>query len=207
MRTKSNYYKLIVVLISAYGLYEHLLVGIAKYGLNIFYFFTVLSNIGVFLYYIFFGFRENPKRLRLKSYLLLPILLTGVVNWFILLPVSLKVYGSILPLFQPSNFFVHGLIPLLFLLDWFLFDPKGIYTAKEPLKWCILPYVYIVVIYVRAYFGGPVFDNTLYPYPFFDPKQMNGWTNVWLMLIFLNVAYLIVGYLLYSKKAVKQIKG
>jgi hypothetical protein len=47
----------------------------------------------------------------LQGYILEPILLTVIINWFILVPVSIKYYGSILPLFQTSNFFVHGLIP------------------------------------------------------------------------------------------------
>ncbi len=193
-------YKTLIVILSLGGLYEHVRAGIAQYDLNIFWFFTVESNLAILFYYIVFGFRENKKSLRVKGFLLLPILLTGILNWFILVPLALKTYGSILPLLVPSNLIVHGIIPILCLIDYFLFDPKGSYKSYDFVRWCIIPVLYICVILVRGHFGQPVFAGSNYPYPFFDPAIMGGWLHVAGALLGFSVIYLGIGYLLYRIK-------
>ena len=123
-----------------------------------------------------------------------------MINWFILVPASIKYYGSILPLFQPSNFFVHGLIPILVLIDWIIFSEKGVYRKYDPLKWCIFPIIYSVFIYIRASFSITIFNGSLYPYPFYSPNDMGNWWNVIFCLLCISVIYLLGGYGLYWLK-------
>ncbi|EGO9003104.1 hypothetical protein D2A91_14165, partial [Enterococcus faecalis] len=124
----------------------------------------------------------------------------GIVNWFILVPVALKIYGNITLLFLPNNFFVHGLIPLLVFIDWLIFDPKGIYRRYDSWKWALTPLVYTLLIYIRAYFGKPIFQGSQFPYPFYDPKAMHGWLHVYVLLGLILLIYLIMGKILYNIK-------
>ncbi|AUS69141.1 Pr6Pr family membrane protein [Lactococcus lactis] len=195
--SKEKILKGLILLVCIVGLYLHIKTGFKIYGYAIFYFFTVLSNIAVFFCYLLYFIIPKKNNIIIQGYILEPILLTGMINWFILVPTSIKYYGSILPLFNPSNFFVHGLIPILVLLDWVIFSEKGICRKYDPLKWCVFPIVYSILIYVRASFGNAVFNGALYPYPFYSPHDMGNWDNVAICLILLSVIYLFVGYILY----------
>lgn len=192
--SKEKTLKVFILIVSIAGLYLHIRTGLKVYGYAIFYFFTVLSNIAVFFYYLIYFIIPKKNGTILQGYILEPILLTGMINWFILVPASIKYYGSILPLFQPSNFFVHGLIPILVLLDWIIFSEKGSCRKYDPLKWCIFPIIYSVFIYIRASFGSFIFNGSLYPYPFYSPHDMGNWCNVILCLLFISVIYLLGGY-------------
>lgn len=205
MQKSERIFKLIILLISLIGIILHLESGFKTFGYNIFWFFTVLSNIAVLLHYICFFFIPVKISYRVKGYLLEPIMLTGIINWFILVPFALKEYGSILPLLQPSNFFVHGLIPVLVIIDWFVFDPKGIFDKKDYLRWMIIPLLYSIIIYVRALFGKAIFQGSRYPYPFFDPKHMNGVIGVIVVLVLISICYVFIGKLLYKIKESKRI--
>ena len=191
--------KIIILIISIIGLSLHIVTGLSIYGLGIFGYFTVLSNIAVVFYYIVYF--SIPIRISaiLKGYILEPILLTGILNWFILVPISIKYYGTFLPLLRPSNIFVHGIIPILVLIDWLLYDEKGIYTNIEPIKWCFFPLLYTVFIYVNEYLGAEG-----YPYPFYDPKVMGNWNNVFICLIIILFIYILVGYFLYYLKSINR---
>ncbi|GAA3261341.1 Pr6Pr family membrane protein [Lactococcus lactis] len=201
---KEKISKMLILIVSIFGLYIHINSGFKVYGYAIFYFFTVLSNIAVFFYYsLYFVISKRMSNI-IQGYVLEPILLTGILNWFILAPASIKYYGSILPLFHPSNFFVHGLIPILVLLDWVMFSEKGIYKKYDPLKWCVFPIIYSIFIYIRALFGGDVFNGSPYPYPFYSPQDMGNWANVLICLLFISVIYLLGGYVLYYLKKNKK---
>lgn len=191
--------KLLILLICIIGVWLHVSQGFKTYGYAIFYFFTVLSNIMVVVYYLLYFFIPKKSSGVIQGYILEPILLTGVLNWFILAPLSLKYYGSLLPLLSPSNFIVHGLTPILVTIDWILFAPKGLYNKKAPLKWCCFPILYSIFIYVRASFGGAIFGGALFPYSFYDPHDMGGWCNVVHCLFTTGLVYLIIGYGIYFK--------
>jgi len=185
-----------------FGVIIHVVAGMKVYGLGIFGFFTVLSNIAVSVYYIVFFLVPKKVSLLLKGYILEPILLTGILNWFILVPISVKYTYTILPLLRRSNIFVHGIIPLLVLIDWFVFDHKRNYTRYEPIQWAIFPLIYNFLIYIKEYLGA-----NGYPYPFYDPNMMHGWSNVIACLLMILFLYIAIGYgLVYTKKEVGPIE-
>ena len=77
---------------------------------NILFLDSTIKHCCLFYYFLYFIIPKEIGAI-LQGYILEPILMTGIINWFILVPASIKYYGFILPLYQPSNFFVHGLIP------------------------------------------------------------------------------------------------
>ncbi|MBK5077547.1 Pr6Pr family membrane protein [Lactococcus lactis] len=197
---KEKIIKILILIISIIGLWLHIIQGFKTYGYAIFYFFTVLSNVAVVAYYILYFIIPRKNSAIIQGYILEPILLTGILNWIILAPLSVKYYGSLLPLFNPSNFIVHGLVPILVLVDWILFAPIGIYKKIDPLKWCCFPIIYSLFIYGRALLGTPIFAGSLFPYPFYGPNDMRGWNDVILGLFRIAVIYLVCGYILYAVK-------
>ena len=57
---------------------------------------------------------------------------------------------------------LHVVIPLLFILYWYFFAPKGGLEWKNAFPWLIYPFIYTVFILFRGALSG------FYPYPFVD---------------------------------------
>ncbi|MEP7143858.1 MAG: Pr6Pr family membrane protein [Ferruginibacter sp.] len=81
---------------------------------------------------------------------------------------------------------LHSVIPVLFILYWFLFVPKKTLKWKNILSWMIYPAVYCIYSLVRGGIGG------FYPYPFIDVGIL-GYNKV-----LFNVAGMIIVFLLLS---------
>jgi len=151
--SSESVFKFLILSLSVFGVIIHVVAGMKVYGLGIFGFFTVLSNIAVSVYYIVFFLVPKKVSLLLKGYILEPILLTGILNWFILVPISVK-------------------------------------------------YTYNFLIYIKEYLGA-----NGYPYPFYDPNMMHGWSNVIACLLMILFLYIAIGYgLVYTKKEVGPIE-
>lgn len=199
---KGRLYKWLLVLVSLIGLTLHLHLFTSAFTPVLFLYFTVQSNLAVLSFLLALLFLKDQsmiqKLYRVRGYILLAILLTGILNWFFLGPMAIATYGSIMPLFQPSNFFVHGLIPILFLIDWYMFDPKKCFKSKDVLLWTIYPLIYMVFIVIRGYSGEKIFNGDAYPYPFLNPTTMGGITNVVLCILVILIAYLLLGKLIVS---------
>lgn len=72
------------------------------------------------------------------------------------------------------NYIVHGVVPLLAIMHWVLFAPHRRSSYKMAPIFIIYPTLYMVYVMVRARFGGPIYGDVYYPYPFFDYHQL-GW--------------------------------
>ena len=82
-------------------------------------------------------------------------------------------------------------VPLLYLLYWLFFIPKGFLQWKKPICWLLFPIFYLVYSIVR----GAV--TNFYPYPFIDVNQIGyGRTLINAGLMFLG--FLILGLLFVS---------
>ncbi len=80
--------------------------------------------------------------------------------------------------------FLHVIIPVLFLLYWFIFVPKGHLKWIHPLYWLLYPVIYIIYSLIRGEFSG------LYPYPFVDVNLL-GYKQV-----FINTALILAGFVI-----------
>lgn len=59
--------------------------------------------------------------------------------------------------FYTGYILMHYIVPLMVILDYLLFFPKGLYKALHPLCWLILPYLYIAFTMICAKFGSKIF--------------------------------------------------
>jgi len=81
---------------------------------------------------------------------------------------------------------LHSVIPLLFIILWFLFARKTVLKWKNIFPWLLYPLVYIILILIRGVFSG------FYPYPFINVTEL-GYNKV-----LVNCAGLLLGFLFLS---------
>jgi len=85
-----------------------------------------------------------------------------------------------------ANVLLHYVMPILYMLDWLLFTPKGQLTWKDALRWLLFPLGFAV----WALFWGAIFG--FYPYPFIDVGQL-GYSTVFRNACFVALGFLVVG--------------
>lgn len=178
---------------------------------TIIFYFTIQSNILVFVYYLvslYHTYRTYKAgkidlnyRPAIRGFVTLMITITGVVFAVILAPILYTSTPEQLGDFGVNQtawrLFCSGLlhyyIPLAVILDWIFFCKKGYYRYKTTLLWFGYPLAYIVMVYVRAPF---ISDPTKkYIYPFFNPDIMKEWLIpgiAFLWVFFAGVAYFYV---------------
>lgn len=84
---------------------------------------------------------------------------------------------------------LHDATPILFVLFWISFVPKGTLRWSQPLYWLLYPLLYIAYCLVRGALTG------FYPYHFVDVTQL-GYPRALLNTVFLVAAFWIVGLIL-----------
>lgn len=206
-------YRLIFVLICGYGLYLNLFNGQSIQWAQLRYY-TLLSNVLCEIYMLsclikeIRGFRawntqiqsEGVVLAHLKGAITLCILVTFLIFHFLLAGGSFSMGSGAggAYLNSLSNRIVHYVVPLMFVLDWLLFDVKGTYTHFDPVKWIVIPYVYLAYALIRGAVGGAVFHGgSKYPYFFLDGPKI-GWFNVFAYVAVLTIFFVILGYVIYG---------
>lgn len=165
-------------------------------------YFTNLSNIFVFVYYIcsviwlIKNRKDDSKRTFcpiFKGMAMMCITLTFLVVVFIL-----RMGFTMNNTMGISLFFLHYLVPVMTILDWILFDEKGLIKKSHPLIWTIPPIVYIAYAMTAARIGDGIGAmGSRYPYPFLDVDAL-GVRNVVLIIIVISVLYIALGYVYYA---------
>ena len=124
-------------------------------------YFTELSNILVTLWYFNKVFFKNRITFlngdSMRGAITLYIWVAGLV-FFLVLNAAWHAHGRV----KLEEYTLHGFSPLAFLLDYFLFERKGIYKFKNILLWIIFPIVYLFY----AIGIGEIIHS--YPYPFLN---------------------------------------
>ena len=168
-------------------------VGTGRLDLSVLNYFTLMSNVLCAVYFllsaIWLLIRKRSIFPAMKGALLLCISVTGLVYHFMLAG-RFEMQGT---LFW-SNTLLHYIVPLLTVLDWLLFDEKGRYTKRDPLKWTLFPAAYFLYVNIRVKMGGILgpYGNR-YPYFFMDPDLL-GWGPVLLIAFGMGLAFLALGY-------------
>lgn len=129
--------------------------------IQFFSFFTIQTNMLIALLLTI-----SFARPQADQFLTRPSVKSAMANYIVI--VSL-VYALLLRhLWNPQGLqlvadrLLHDAIPLLYVLYWLIFLPKGSLRWKDPVIWLIYPIIYFIYILVRgAAFG-------VYPYPFVD---------------------------------------
>ncbi|GAA2134834.1 hypothetical protein GCM10009760_12600 [Kitasatospora kazusensis] len=185
--------RVVDVLRLAFGLLAAVAVGVqahhtADHGaslVNLFSYFTVLSNIAGVLVLLVGGVLGLLARPGvpdgIRGAVTLYLAITGLVYVLLL-------SGEDVPLQVPwVNAVVHGIMPLVFLADWLAAPPLRPVSRRTALGWAAFPLLYLVYTLSR----GAAVD--WYPYPFLDPRLPRGYARVAGACALVAVAFVLVG--------------
>jgi hypothetical protein len=154
-------------------------------ALNIFAFFTIQSNIIVGVTCLMLAINRQQS-----STLFAVVRLTGLVAITVTFVVFHVLLSGLLDLdtwAQAANQLQHTIVPVLTIVGWLAFGPRGL-TSARIVRWTVaFPLAYMVFVVVR----GPQSSN-FYPYPFTDVHAL-GYVRVainglWIGLLFVSIA-------------------
>lgn len=177
-------------------------------------YFTVLSNILIFVVMLIIWIKTlkdviikkeyeglNKHCMLPKGIAMLCITVTFLVYAFLLAEYNLK-----------SNYYVnnlseHYILPMMMILDYFLFDEKGNIKWYHPLIWVGCALCYLPYIFIRAAIIGNNSNLIRYPYFFLNVDDLGVGGVIWwcigLLIFFSALAYL---YFLFDKLINKRKK-
>ena len=167
-------------------------------------YYTMHSNFICLAYFLWLlirrdGKRENPT---LKGAVVVCILVTGIVYHFMLngaMEAGVGAVGEVSRMDVVANALVHYVVPIMTLVDYILFTPKGFMTRSAPALWLFIPIAYVAFALVRAEVSDGMFAGfsglSRYPYPFLDVDQF-GAEKVAAMVILILAAIMVLGFLL-----------
>ena len=191
-------YKTIFVTISGIGIYNMLF----NLNFDTLAYFTNLSNIIVFIFFIIIWYKtlkdvlnknydgKNTHLVKYKGIATLCITVTGLVYSLLLADYSSKSNYT----FQ--NLTVHYIIPIMTILDYFLFDEKGLLKWYHPLIWVFVSICYLPYIFIRALILGSNTTRLKYPYFFLNIDKI-GVQAVILWCVGLIIFFVLLSYLLF----------
>ena len=158
---------------------------------NFFSYFTVLTNllIALCLSFILLSPSSSPGLFFSK-----PSTIAAIALYIFIVGLT---YNTILRfIWEPKGLqrlvdeALHVAVPLLFILFWALFAPRGILKWSHPFRWLVYPGVYLVYALLRGEYSG------FHAYPFINTAEL-GYGRVLLnagglMLVFIAAGYLFV---------------
>ena len=171
---------------------ENRTVSIPEATIRFFSFFTILTNTLVAVYLTMNCFRKKPKKSRRFQR---PGILTAITVYITVVGL---VYQVVLrQTWHPTGLqrivdeMLHTIIPVLFILFWFLYENKARVKWGQIPAWLIYPLVYVIYILARGSASG------FYPYPFVDVVEI-GYKQVLinclgLFVVFGTIAAIFVG--------------
>ena len=150
-----------------YLIIQNRLVPVAETIIRYFSFFTILTNLIVAVCVTALLLKPGSKW---GSWFSKPAVLTAITVYIAIVGI---VYNLILRfLWQPQGLqfvtdeLLHTVIPLLFILLWFLYVPKKGLQYKQFLPWLIYPLIYVFYTAVHGAITG------FYPYPFVNVAEL-----------------------------------
>jgi hypothetical protein len=140
---------------------------------NFFSFFTIQSNLLAIMVLLYGGLRllafpRWDRRDLLRGATVLYLSLTGIV-YALLLAGEEEALQTGAPW---VNAVVHGIIPLVMVLDWVIDPPRRTISFRQAAWWLAYPLAFLAYSLIR----GPIAD--WYPYPFLDPDENGGYPGV-----------------------------
>lgn len=145
------------------------------------------------------GEREgHNKKVRSLKFMTTVMILVTFLIYSILLgkPYTLDFWRRL------DNLAYHVFAPLLFILDFFLFDEHRTVSVFDPLKSLIIPLVYVAYILIL----GACVPDFKYPYFFLDVNKL-GYGGVILWVFILVVVFTVLGYLMWLYDKIVKVNG
>ena len=154
-------------------------------ALNTFAFFTIQSNVLIGIACVLLAVRLDWSSAWFKW-----LRLTGLIAITVTFIVFHTLLSQLLDLDSwaaVTNQFQHTIVPVMAVVGWFAFGPRGLTTASTVRWTAIFPAFYIVFTAIR----GPLASDW-YPYPFADVHAL-GYLRViinglWISLLFIALA-------------------
>jgi hypothetical protein len=172
-----------------YLIIENRTASVIETIIRFFSFFTILTNI---LVAACCGSLLQNFNSKWKNFFSKQTTITPIAVYITIVGI---VYNVILrPLWKPEGFqwvineLLHTVIPLLFVLFWFIFIPRGNLQWKSVLAWLLYPFLYLLYALIRGTFSG------FYPYPFIDIAEI-GYNKTFINSGGMLVAFLVVSIL------------
>ena len=81
---------------------------------------------------------------------------------------------------------LHVIVPVLYVLYWIVFIPKGILNWKSGIQLAYFPMLYLIYSLIRGHFVG------WYPYPFIDV------TKIGYFGVFINSGFVLITFMLFG---------
>ena len=196
MKEKYSFlFKTLILIVSGIGLGVNFnLFGVSK-ALP---YFTIISNLACFIFYLaivvlilFKKLKKNKTYYILKGTVTMGITITMFVYQLMLAPNGLGVYENHLLACE----FVHLIVPLLVLIDYFVFAEKGNIKKTYPFYWSVILLIYILFVSIYSSLGG-TFNGSTVPYFFLDIDKL-GLFKVILYCIVIMVFYIGCGHIAY----------
>lgn len=199
-------YRIFYILIGLIGLSIQLGIFSGTFYISSLNYYTILSNILCVVYFsfrLYYDYTKAPhtpfRRFvmsRLTKYCVtMCITLTFLVYHF-LLASAWHSDSTGLNLSYIGNYIVHYIIPVMTILDFFIFDRKRENIRwSAPFVWMIVPLAYFVFILLRAPIFGNI-GNTSSPYPYnFIDFTIQPVGSVITNVLLLIVSFVIIGYI------------
>lgn len=166
-------------------------------------YYTMQSNILCLLAFIYFILKKKRKgRIysACKGAITIAILLTAIVYLVALLPNNFPMYTVSEGITSKAigNLLVHVISPILVILDYVIWDEKGIFKLYYPFLWLTVPVVYLSFVYIFHAKGGHFYGiggSKEFAYFFLDYNRV-GIEGVICWIAGITVGILLMGYTL-----------
>lgn len=161
-------------------------------------YFTILTNLLVATALSVHALGQDD---RFGQFFRHPGVLTAIAMNIVI--VSLTYNVLLRQLWQPTGWtltadvLLHDVMPVLFLLFWWLTVPKQNLQLRQLGRWMLYPLSYLIYALVRGAF------SRWYPYPFIDARAL-GYARVLLNALFVALAFLMVALLLLALSKFQQ---
>lgn len=153
-------------------------------------FFTILTNLLVVLCFSFLWLKPNSS---LGKFFTKPKTRSAITVYIVVVG---AIYNIILRfLWNPQGLqkvvdeLLHSVIPVLFLVYWFVAVPKNNLLWKNIWMWLIYPLAYFAYTLVRGELIGK------YPYPFMDVNKL-GYSAVLINSFFITIFFVVLSLIL-----------
>lgn len=192
-------YRICFLIVCGISLFLHFRINDEYFNIREFGFFTVQSNIFCFIVMTILIIKELTGHdttkhvfIYFKGMATAAILCTGYVYHF---AESINIYSiedtGIIGI-PAMDLFAHYIVPLMFVLDWILFQKKGLFRRHYVVTWMAFPVFYFICFLTRCWCNGKeaFLRVPKFPYNFMDYETLGTWT--FLKYIGLIVSFMFV---------------
>lgn len=166
-----------------------------------FSYFTILSNLLVTISAT--ALLLNPT-ISLARFLSKSKTLTAIAVYILIVGI---IYNAVLrSIWQPEGLqkavdeLLHLIIPILYVIYWFVYVNKSQLQWKDFQAWLIFPLIYVTFILLRGALSG------FYPYPFMNVAQL-GYQQVFINTFFITLVFTIVSLVYIGIAKMKKNEG